>query len=157
MKSCTDLPQSKKMEKFTIEQKAKLYDEAVEKLQKALTPTEDGCKIYGLTRCCIENIFPELKESEDERIRKWLICGMNALKEQKNETFATIPIDDAIAWLEKQQKPIINVPPRKVILAIWDLGNEWKELTNGSISTEHGTQLDYIQKHWHESEYYLQR
>lgn len=59
--------------------------------------------------------------------------------------------------LEKQgeQKPIMNVPTREVILAIWDLGNEWKELTNGSISTEYGTQLDYIQKHWHESEYYL--
>ena len=59
--------------------------------------------------------------------------------------------------LEKQgeQKPIMNVPTREVILSIWDLGNEWKELTNGSISTEYGTQLDYIQKHWYESEYYL--
>ena len=58
---------------------------------------------------------------------------------------------------EKQgkQNPIINVPTREVILSIWDLGNEWKELTNGCISTEYGTQLDYIQKHWHESEYYL--
>lgn len=50
----------------------------------------------------LENTFPELAESKDEKIRKWLICGMNALKEQKTETFATIPIDDAIAWLEKQ-------------------------------------------------------
>lgn len=50
---------------------------------------------------------------------------------------------------------IVNVPPREIILAIWDLGNEWKELTNGSISTEYGTQVDYIQKHWYESEYYL--
>jgi len=57
---------------------------------------------------------------------------------------------------EKQgEHSIYNVPSREVILAIWDLGNEWKELTNGSISTEYGTQLDYIQKHWHESEYYL--
>jgi len=60
-------------------------------------------------------------------------------------------------YIEKQgeQKPIMNVPTREVILSIWDLGNEWKELTNGSISTEYGTQLDYIQKHWYESEYYL--
>ena len=58
---------------------------------------------------------------------------------------------------EKQgeQKFIINVPSRDVILSVWDLGNEWKELTNGNISTEYGTQLAYIQKHWHESEYYL--
>ena len=61
------------------------------------------------------------------------------------------------SWLEEQseQKPIMNVPTREVILAIWDLGNEWEELTNGVISTKYGTQLDYIQKHWHESEYYL--
>ena len=57
---------------------------------------------------------------------------------------------------EKQgENPIYNVPSREVILAIWDLGNEWKELTNYDISTEHGTQLDYIQKRWKESEYYL--
>ena len=63
---------------------------------------------------------------------------------------------DKYAELEKQgEHYIYNVPSREVILAIWDLGNEWKELTNGSISTEYGTQLDYIQKHWHESEYYL--
>lgn len=61
-----------------------------------------------------------------------------------------------LTWLEKQSKhSILNVPSREVILAIWDLGNEWKELTNGCISTEYGTQLDYIQKHWEESEYYL--
>ena len=59
-------------------------------------------------------------------------------------------------WLEKQgEHSIYNVPSREVILAIWDLGNEWKELTNGCISAEHGTQLNYIQKHWEESEYYL--
>lgn len=59
-------------------------------------------------------------------------------------------------YIEKQGKQSIkNIPTRETIFAIWDLGNEWKELTNGSISTEHGTQLDYIQKHWQESEYYL--
>lgn len=65
---------------------------------------------------------------------------------------------DYANWLEKQgESSIYNVPSREVILAIWDLGNEWKELTNYSISTEHGTQLDYIQKHWEESEYYLRK
>lgn len=128
----------------------KKYKEALEKLQEALTPTEDGCKISGLTRGCIENIFPELAESEDEKIRKEII---SALKYANHKGV----YDKHLAWLEKQgeQKPIINAPSREVILAIWDLGNEWKELTNGSISTEYGTQLNYIQKHWHESEYYL--
>jgi len=48
------------------------YNTALEKLQEALAPCEDGCKISGLTRGCLENIFPELKENEDERIRKEL-------------------------------------------------------------------------------------
>ena len=51
-----------------------------------------------------EKIFPVLKESDDDRIRKVIICGMNALKEQHKETFASIPINDCIAWLEKQKE-----------------------------------------------------
>jgi hypothetical protein len=85
--------------------------------------------------------------------------------EKQSETFTKRDVDNAFVEgmafakneLEKQseQKPIMNVPSREVILSIWDLGNEWKELTKGSISIEYGTQLNYIQKHWHESEYYL--
>ena len=97
-------------------------------------------------------------ESEDEKVRKEILDCFRAMKQQgcfpskHKEQY-----DSWLAWLEKKGKhSIYNVPSREVILAIWDLGNEWKELTNGSISTEYGTQLDYIQKHWHESEYYLQ-
>lgn len=136
------------MGKLTIEQKAQRYDEAI-KVAKDIrngkaTYIPDGTPV-------IEAIFPELKESENEKIREEIISYIkaNVRSDELCESW--------IAWLEKQgeQKPIINVPPREVILSIWDLGNEWKELTNGCISTEYGTQLDYIQKHWHESEYYL--
>lgn len=101
----------------------------------------------------IELVFPELAENDDEKIKREIVAYINELADLKNEKIPTKWLD----WLEKQgeKKHIINVPPRDVILSIWDLGNEWKELTNGCISTEYGTQLDYIQKHWHESEYYL--
>ena len=33
-------------------------------------------------------------------------------------------------------------------------GNYWKDLTKGVCNTEHGTQLDYILKHWTEGEHY---
>ena len=124
----------------------KTYKEALEKIREGLHPLPDGTKISGVTRAFLEEVFPELQESEDERIRGAII---DHLKDYNLTEWA--------AWLEKQgeQNPIINVPTREVILAIWDLGNEWKELTDGDISTEYGTQLDYIQKHWHESEYYL--
>ena len=47
-------------------------------------------------------LIPELTECEDERIRKAIICGMYALKDQKKTCFASIPINDVIAYLEKQ-------------------------------------------------------
>ncbi len=62
----------------------------------------------------IEQIFPELKESDDERIRKAIICGMNALKKGNKIYFADIYIDDILAWLEKQgeQKSANKVEPK---------------------------------------------
>jgi len=135
----------------------KAYKEALEKIREGLQPLSDGTKISGVTRAFLEEVFPELQESKDEKMWK-------LIKKYAHYNISDIALDaDHItreqleSWLEKQgeQKSIMNVPSREVILAIWDLGNEWKELTNGSISTEYGTQLDYIQKHWHESEYYL--
>jgi len=128
------------------EQRHKEVLDAIKKLQEA-NPSDDGIQNW------VNENFPELAESEDEKIRKELI-------EKVKETPACIGFNDknaVLTWLEKQaeQKSIMNVPSREVILSIWDLGNEWKELTNGCISTEHGTQLNYIQKHWNESEYYL--
>lgn len=175
-------------------QEAKAYGEAV---KKASIAYKDGDKHLKAT---LERIFPELKESEDEKIRKDLIQWIDDFPDiiwrghHKKDILAWLENQDKqkpdwseedekirkaiiehfsrgievefpeleekyntwIAWLEKQGKhSIYNVPSRDVILAIWDLGNEWKELTNGCISTEYGNQLDYIQKHWEESEYYL--
>lgn len=88
----------------------KLYKSVLVKIQEALASTKDGHKISGLTRDCLENIFPELKENENERIRKVLIDYFQAYKEKKERgitTFNGIPTDNILAWLEKQseQKP----------------------------------------------------
>ena len=140
------------MKELTIEQKAKAYDKALERAKEFYIL----CKKCGAkdTVDFLEDNFPELCEPDDEKIRKTLLRWIQS---NSYTNIAGMPIKNIIDWLEKQgeQKPIINVPTREVIISIWDLGNEWKELTNGSISTEYGTQLDYIQKHWHESEYYL--
>lgn len=80
---------------MTQEEKAKAYDEAKARMSRA----------YNSNRCTIgfmNEIFPELKESEDERIMRFIVSGMTALKEQGKETFATIPINDCIAWLKEQ-------------------------------------------------------
>lgn len=209
----------------------KAYKTALERAKKwYYAPNADKIPTYA--NRVIEEIFPELQESEDEKIKEILIDYFKTYKKQEEcgiKTFFGIPTDNIIAWLEKQgekkvpsvdfkakdcyvsevdgnihnmtydaadkvepknmedeteipfdandseltevtydipkgfhaeidddkvvikigeKKPIMDVPTREVILAIWDLGNEWKELTNGRISEKYGTQLDYIQKHW---------
>ena len=134
------------------------YEMALEGIQEILSSGQDSIKMPQL-QLRLQGIFPELKESEDEKIREMLIDSFTRA-DMGGEIYGKgVTYKQVIAWLEKQgeQKPIMNVPTREVILSIWDLGNEWKELTNGSISTEYGTQLDYIQKHWYESEYYLKK
>lgn len=126
------------MKELSIEEKAKRYDEAIEIAKGYYT---SDC--HTNLRIAMENLFSELKESEGERIRKELIEFVKSRGGFKQEY---------IAWLEKQGKEII--PLKEIILNVWELGNVWKGLTKGSISTEHGTQLDYILKHWTEGDNY---
>ncbi len=88
------------MKELSIEQKAKRYDEAIKKaesLYKAAEPMS-GCNVI------IETLFPELKESEDEKHRKWILeylyDGLRKSDEQFKGQFKC-----AIAWLEKQGEP----------------------------------------------------
>lgn len=171
---------------MTTEEKAKAYDEALKKARQLCA--------YPTTKSFIsdlQDLFPELAESEDEKVRKELIKHLKESSDWKEDE--VIPVKNPsyyrqwASWLEKQgskdkfiekelgcikdyrenaikrleelekqgESSICNIPSKEIILAIWDLGNEWKELTGGSISTEYDTQLNYIQNHWHESEYYL--
>ena len=95
----------------------KKYKEALERATKA----KNNASLSNGTLRVLGIIFPELKESEEERIRKALICGMNALKaNQKKKTFAAIPIDDCIAWLEKQgQKPTLRERYENIAKSEW--------------------------------------
>ena len=85
----------------SIEEKAKAYDEALTLMQDCI-PDENG-----LVHVKPEEIFHELKESQDERIRKEII---SALK------FANVKgvYDKHIAWVEKQgeHKPADKVEPK---------------------------------------------
>ena len=77
----------------------KKYEEALERA-KYLKENTDGVGALDVSRC-FEEIFPELKENEDERIRKELI---KYLKERLHSGFnQEVRIcNDGIAWLEKQ-------------------------------------------------------
>lgn len=57
--------------------------------------------LHGATKEEAEKYFPELKESEDERIRKWLIGTIKQIPDSSIE-WETISKSDVLAWLEKQ-------------------------------------------------------
>ena len=48
----------------------------------------------------LESLFPELRESEDERIRKAIIEFFDL--QDDNTTYSFVPKKDILAWLEKQ-------------------------------------------------------
>ena len=78
---------------MTTEEKAKKYDEALEWIRKVY-PT-----LTGADKEDAEHYFPELTESEDERIRKCIIRLL--------QVGGYMPLEDkekAFAWLEKQKE-----------------------------------------------------
>ena len=79
---------------MTEKEKAKAYDEAIERAKKLYN--------NGIA----EGIFPELKEDDTERIRKNCI---HFLELQKQHHAATFEIEECIDWLETQgeQKPAL--------------------------------------------------
>lgn len=82
----------------------KKYKEAIVKLKEHFTPTSDGIVADNISRGQIEDMFPELVESEDERIRKALIEYFTT--SDNNTYYAVCGVDTKkiLAWLERQSK-----------------------------------------------------
>ena len=77
---------------MTEKEKVKAYDEAIERVKKS----------YG--NIIAEEIFPELKESEDEKMRNFIInelACLRATNEKDSDRYEELT--NAIAWLEKQR------------------------------------------------------
>lgn len=97
------------MEELTIEEKASRYDKAIKVINKCETD-KYGC-IIGVKPT---DIFPELKESEDEKIRKVLFeYFVHRKNDDTDKTWYGLPYDKIIAWFEKQgkQKPANKIEP----------------------------------------------
>ena len=81
------------------------------KYKNALTIAQSRFKIEKdeSVLTCLGMMFPELRENDDERIRKAFICGLkNDIAEHRYETIYGIKLREALAWFEKQkeQKPV---------------------------------------------------
>lgn len=90
------------MKELTIEQKAKRYDEVINRMKHYVVDE------YGCSRIKVTYVFPELTEAEDERIRKFLHHTFTAqyLAQDKLGKWHGEPVSNILAWLEKQSKII---------------------------------------------------
>ena len=73
------------------------YEKAVQAAMLAKQDTESAVTI-GI----LEEIFPELRESKDERIRKALIRYFTLSDEHAYNEACGVSYRDIVAWLEKQ-------------------------------------------------------
>ena len=79
------------------------YENGVECIQEILGGAGDSIKT-SILRKRLQAFFPELAESEDERVRKDIISYLRNEKIVKRY-ISDIEIDKWIAWLEKQKEP----------------------------------------------------
>lgn len=93
------------MKELSIEQKARAYDEALERIRKELQKC--GYTVCDTARQ-IYKFFPTLKESEDERIRNEII---KFLELPHPQFVGKRHQEEWIAWLEKQgeQKQDVSI------------------------------------------------
>ena len=98
------------------------YDEAIRVAKNIYTNIDTPIEVKDH----LASIFPELSDSEDERIRKMLIDQMLRWKEMAEENHVQKDIEDscsAIAWLEKQKEG--NLVERKYIQEAYNKGLDW--------------------------------
>ena len=115
---------------MTEREKAKAYDEAIERAKK----------LYG--NGIAEEIFTELKENDTERIRKNCI---HFLELQKQHHAATFEIEKCIDWLEKQGKNSTDKIEHRFNVGDWVVF-----ITSGSIyQVEKKENYEYTLKNIH--------
>lgn len=89
------------------------YEQAIFRMNKWV----EGSEIIDPKEVA-EFVFPELKESDDERIRKWLIgvIKSNEYGNISNVGEMPCPKPNVIAWLEKQGEILENIKYKEAML-----------------------------------------
>ena len=94
---------------MTNEEKAKAYDEALEKAKEMM----DNCS-FETTKVVCQELFPELVESEDERIRRTLLEYFGP--DVQLDFVRGVAIKKIRDWLEKQKEHQNNSDAREKAL-----------------------------------------
>ena len=119
---------------MTQEEKAKAYDEALERAK--YYKKENGSAV-------ISAIFPELKESEDERILE-IIKHCVESRYLHTSTIKGISQKQCFAWLEKQVEHI-EVNPSEFDLRLNKLLNQFESLSKEELASSLSFYLNVVQ------------
>ena len=111
------------MKELSIEEKARRYDGAIKRLEDIET---GKCqKTFMFTEGLFDYIFPELAESEDERIRKALIKFFTLSDDNADYQCCGVHYKDIVAWLEKQGEQIsVDKVEPKFKVGVWCIDDE---------------------------------
>lgn len=150
---CKIFPELNESEEMNYEKK---YKKALEWMQSLYSG------LHGATKEDAEHYFPELKESEDERIRNFLIDFIKVCTWTEKKDQGWPSREDCLAWLEKQGE---NKPTDEVELKFhegdWIVGNEGifkithyedeygYELTDTTGCVVHFVSPDYVESNFH--------
>ena len=93
------------MKELSLEQKAKRYDEAIERAKSKIKNDKD----HVLYEDDVIDIFPELYEPDDDRIRKELIKLLRNLFNNYSYFIKDPFYTECINWLEKQCEQSSNI------------------------------------------------
>ena len=136
----------------------KLYKEALNKAKSKIW-NDKGHVLYEDD---IVEIFPELAESKDDRIKKALIKCMERFPYDRLEING-VSIEDAIAWLEKQgeQKPSWSEEDEyqinTILYGLYLKKELYKKEGNKVEEDRYNTQYNWLKSfksnHWKPSEY----
>ena len=148
------------MNELTIKQKAELYDKAIERGNSLLSCNELG-------NAWVYKLLPELKESEDEQIRKededvrkWLISQLEIKSDMNNSCELELMILKSIAWLEKQGKQNVDKVEPKFKVGDWIVFNGltllvnevvqgyYRTISKGGIPNSYDWGIDYAARLW---------
>lgn len=122
----------KTKEVMTQEEKARAYDEALKRAKAAIDIAADKDLVKGVAT----TIFPQLRESEDERIRKHLIEIVETYWGKTNEPGKAADL----AYLEKQKERKHYWKPTETDVALFNKA----VTTNKTLTPTERAQLDII-------------
>ena len=132
---------------MNTEEEAKAYEMALEAARKELGVDREECEVVQQVLC---NIFPELAESENEMIRKWILEKVQGYASSGIPCSDEIKMaDKAIDYLEKQKEKekYDRMQPVYDNLDSFEsaLAKAWKAYNDSGSRTVDGCEDDYVE------------